>query len=224
MRTTRLGRDSDGRHLNRRLWPRPGGPSASLASLHVEARQHYSPPAAWIVEDPLIECVPSCCAAAADGEAANESKGHAMAKMESTVTIARPVEEVFRFFLALDENAPKVDPSAGSVLKSPDRPAGPGTTFRFRQQTLGKVRETTTRFTGVEPNKKIEFEAVIGPMRPKASLTFEPADGGTRVTFRGDSNPVGPLRWLNPVFNRKGQQVWGQRLGRVKAVLEASAT
>ena len=147
-----------------------------------------------------------------------------MAKMESTVTIARPVEEVFGFFLALDENAPKVDPSAGSVVKSPEGPAGPGTTFRFRQQTLGKVRETTTRFTGVEPNKKIEFEAEIGPMRPKASLTFEQADRGTRVTFRGDSNPIGPLKLLNPVFNRKGRQAWGQRLARVKTVLEGSAT
>ena len=147
-----------------------------------------------------------------------------MAKMEATVTIARPVEEVFGFFLALDENAPKVDPSAGSVVKSPEGPAGPGTTFRFRQQALGRVRETTTRFTGVEPNKKIEFEAEIRPMRPKASLTFEQADGGTRVTFRGDSNPVGPLKWLTPVMNRTGQQVWGQRLARVKTVLEDSAT
>jgi uncharacterized protein YndB with AHSA1/START domain len=110
-----------------------------------------------------------------------------MAKMEATVTIARPVEEVFRFFLALDENAPKVDPSAGSVVKSPEGPSGPGTTFRFRQQSLGKVRETTTRFTGVEPNRRIEFEAEIGPMRPQCDLTFEQTDGGTRVTFRGDS-------------------------------------
>ena len=119
-----------------------------------------------------------------------------MAKMEATVTIGRPVEEVFRFFLDLDENAPKVDPSAGSVVKSPEGPSGPGTTFRFRQQTLGKVRETTTRFTAVEPNRKIYFEAEIGPMRPKCDLTFEQADGGTRVTFRGDSNPVGRLSGL----------------------------
>ena len=146
-----------------------------------------------------------------------------MARMESTVTIARPVEEVFGFFLALDENAPKVDPSAGSVVKSPEGPAGPGTTFRFRQHTLGKIRETTTRFTGVEPNQKIEFEAEIGPMRPQCDLTFEQTDGGTRVTFRGDSNPPDLLKWLNPVWNRKGQQVWGQRLARVKTVLEASA-
>jgi hypothetical protein len=147
-----------------------------------------------------------------------------MAGMESTVTIVRPVEEVFGFFLALDENAPKTDPSAGSVVKSPEGPTGPGTTFRFRQQTLGKIRETTTRFTGIEPNRRIEFDAEIGPMRPKCDLTFEQTDGGTRVTFRGDSNPVGPLKPLSPLFNRKGQQVWGQRLARVKAVLEASAS
>src|SRR5215204_916942 len=107
-----------------------------------------------------------------------------MARMEATVTIARPVEEVFGFFLALDENAPKVDPSAGSVVKSPEGSPGPGTTFRFRQQTLGKVRETTTRFTGIEPDRRIEFDAEIGPMRPKCDLTFEQTDGGTRVTFR----------------------------------------
>jgi hypothetical protein len=44
------------------------------------------------------------------------------------------------------------------------------------------------------------------------------------VTFRGDSNPVGPLKVLNPLLNRKGQQVWGQRLARVKTVLEAPTT
>jgi hypothetical protein len=147
-----------------------------------------------------------------------------MARMQTTVMIARPVEEVFHFFLALDENAPKVDPSSGSVVKSPEGPAGPGTTFRFQQQTLGKVRETTTRFTGVEPNRRIDFEAEIGPMRPKCDLTFEQADEGTRVTFRGDSNPIGPLKLLNPLFNRKGQQMWGQRLARVKTVLEAPTT
>lgn len=147
-----------------------------------------------------------------------------MSTMESTVTIARPVGEVFGFFLALDENAPKTDPSVGSVVKTPDGPAAAGTTFRFRQKTLGKVRETTTRFTSVEPNRKIEFEAEIGPMRPECILTFDQTDGATRVTFRGDSNPVGPFKLLSPLFNRKGQQVWGQRLARIKAVLEASAS
>jgi len=58
-------------------------------------------------------------------------------------------------------------------------------------------------------------------MRPRCTLAFEQTDGGTKVTFRGDSNPVGPLKLLTPVFNRKGQQVWDERLARVKEVLEA---
>ena len=143
-----------------------------------------------------------------------------MTKMQSAVTIRRPVDEVFGFFLALDENAPRTDPGVESVVKTPDGPTRAGTTFRFRQETLGKTRETTTRFTSVEPDRTIGFEAEIGPMRPSCTLTFEQTDSGTRVTFQGDSNPVGPLKLLSPVFNRKGQQVWDQRLARVKAVLE----
>ena len=42
-----------------------------------------------------------------------------MARMRSMVTIARPVEEVFGFFLALDENVPRTDPTVESVVKDP---------------------------------------------------------------------------------------------------------
>jgi len=146
-----------------------------------------------------------------------------MAKMQTTVVIGRPIDEVFGFFLALDENAPKTDPSVGAVVKTPEGPTGAGTTFRFQQQNLGKIRETTTRFIAIDPNRKIEFEAEIGPMRPRCDLTFEPMEEGTGVTFRGDSHPVGPLTLLSPILNRKGQQVWARRLARVKTVLESEA-
>jgi hypothetical protein len=60
-----------------------------------------------------------------------------MAKMQTTVVIRRPIDD------------------CGST--------GPGTTFRFRQQNLGKIRETTPRFIAIDPTRKIEFEAEIGP-------------------------------------------------------------
>lgn len=145
-----------------------------------------------------------------------------MPKMHVSVGIARPLEEVFERFLAVDEIAAKTDPGVGSVSRSPEGRLGPGTTFHFRQETLGKERETTTTYTAVVTNQRIDFDAVIGPMRPKCSLAFEPTDGGTRVTFDGDANPVGPLKLLSPLFNRKGQQVWTERLARAKAVLEES--
>jgi hypothetical protein len=144
--------------------------------------------------------------------------------MESTVTIARPVAEVFGSILALDEIAARIDPSLESVIKTPQGPPGPGTTFRLRQHNVGKMRETTTRFTAIETNRRIEFEAEVGPMRPKGDLTFEPVDRGTRITFRGDSNPIGLLRLLSPLLNRIGEKVWSKRLAAIKAVLEASAS
>jgi uncharacterized protein YndB with AHSA1/START domain len=141
--------------------------------------------------------------------------------MQSEVTIRRPVDEVFGLFVDLDKYALQVDPGAESVVKSPDGPTAPGTEFRFRQYNLGKMRETVTRYTAVEPNRRIEFEAEIGPMRPKCDLTFEPIEGGTRLMFSGDSNPVAPLRLLSPLLNRKGEQVWSERLRRVKEFLES---
>ncbi len=146
-----------------------------------------------------------------------------MPKMRSTVTIARPLEEVFRFFLDLERSAPRTDPSVEHVVKTPRGPTEPGTTFRLRQHSLGKTRETTTRYTAIEPNRKIEFEGAIGPMRPKCCLAFEQTSNGTSVTFSGNSNPVGMLKPLSPLFNQKGQQVWTHRLDRIKALLEKPA-
>jgi uncharacterized membrane protein len=146
-----------------------------------------------------------------------------MSRMRSAVTIARPVEEVFRFFLDLEQNAPKTDPSVEYVVKTPEGPTESGTTFRLRQRSLGKQRETTTRFTAIEPNRKIQFEGAIGPLRPKCSLTFEQTSDGTSVTFSGNSKPVGVLKPLSSLFNRKGQRVWAQRLDRIKGVLETPA-
>jgi len=146
-----------------------------------------------------------------------------VAKVESTVRIARPVAEIFRFFLDLDKNARITDPNVESVVKTPDGPTGPGTTFRFRQKALGKVRETTTTFISLEPNRKIEMEARLGPLRPKGTITFDQANPGTTVVVRLSPNPVGPLKLLSPVFARIGQKVWDKRLARLKAALESSA-
>jgi uncharacterized membrane protein len=144
-----------------------------------------------------------------------------MGKIESAVTIERPVEEVYRYFLDLDKNAP-TDPSVESVAKEPAGPTAPGTTFRYRHRTRRGVRETTMRFTALEPNERIDFEAEVGPMRPRGTLMFEETVGRTRLTFQGEPNPVGPFKVLSPLFRRKGQQIWDERLARVKTAIEAS--
>ena len=142
--------------------------------------------------------------------------------MESTVIIERPVEEVFGFVLDLT-NIPSTDPSVRSVEKTSEGPIEAGSTFLMRQEAppVGKVREATVRYTAVEPDRAIEFEAMVGPITPAARLTFEQADSGTKVTFRGDPNPVGPLKIISPLISYQGQRMWDKRLAGLKSTLEA---
>ena len=141
--------------------------------------------------------------------------------MDSTVLIERPVEEVFGFVADLT-NVPSMDPSVKSVQKTSEGPIGTGSTFRIRQRAphLGKVRDASVRYTAVKPNPKIDLKARVGPSSPTARLTFERADGGTRVRVRGEPNPGGPLKVLSPLSTRQGQHVWDKRLARLKRTME----
>jgi uncharacterized protein YndB with AHSA1/START domain len=114
--------------------------------------------------------------------------------MQSMIEINRPIEAVFGFFLDLEQSVVHTDPKVVSVVKVTDGPPQAGTTFLMRQPVMGTVREQTMRVTDLEPNRRIDMEAAFGPVRPRFSLTFEPTAKGTRVTFRGDSRPVGPFK------------------------------
>ncbi len=141
--------------------------------------------------------------------------------MQSVIEINRPVESVYGFLLDLERSIVSTDPTVLSVVKKTEGPLGAGTVFVIRQPMMGKVREQTTRITAVEPNRRIDFEAAFGPVRPRLSLTFEPSAGGTRVTIRGDSRPVGPLKLVAFLMDRIGQRNWDRRLGLMKTTLEA---
>jgi carbon monoxide dehydrogenase subunit G len=141
------------------------------------------------------------------------------ARLESAVTIARPVEEVYRFLLNLDQHP--TDPGVESVVKTPDGPTAEGTAFHFHHG--GRPRQTTMRFTSLEAYRSIHFDGHVGPLRPAGDFSFQPTDSATKLTVSVAANPIGPFRLLTPLINRKGQEIWDQRLARIKAALEAPA-
>ena len=145
-----------------------------------------------------------------------------MAGMQADIEINRPVEAVYGFFLDLERNIVATDPTVESVVKVTDGPIGPGTRYRLRQPVLGKVREQTMWITAVDPNRRIDMEAAFGPVRPQFSLVFEPTTSGTRVTYRGNSRPVGPFKLVTVLMDRIGQRNWKRRLSLMKAVLESN--
>ena len=140
-------------------------------------------------------------------------------QIESTVLIARPVEVVFPFLLDLEQSA-ATDPNLVSVEKTLPGPIGVGTTYILRQRIQGRIRESTTRYTGIEPNRRIEFEADLGPIAARASIAVEPVEGGTRVIVRGGGTPRGVLKLFSGRFQHIGQRAWDERLAQVKAALD----
>ena len=142
--------------------------------------------------------------------------------MRAEISINRPVETVYAFFLDLERNIASTDPRVESVIKVTEGVAGPGTTFVIRQPMFGRVREQRMWITHAELNRSIGLAAAFGPVRPQLRLAFEPTStGSTLVTMTGDSRPIGPLRLVAFAMDRVGMRNWNRRLRLIKAALEA---
>jgi uncharacterized protein YndB with AHSA1/START domain len=112
---------------------------------------------------------------------------------ERTVTINRPVDEVFAFI---------ADGRTASQWRSGvldvDLVSGSGRGARYSQGVRGPGGRRIAadyEITEYEPNTKIAFRTTAGPVRPTGSFTFEPMGTGTIVTFRLDAE-LGGLKGL----------------------------
>ena len=137
-------------------------------------------------------------------------------RVEATVAVARPPEDVFAFFLDFDKYGN--ERRAESVVKEPEGPTSAGTVFRFGN---GKGRETTMRFTSLEPNRKIEFDGDVGWLRPVGAFIIEPTEGGSKLTITVAPNPVGAFKVASPAVNVLGTRTWAKRLAQIKAAIES---
>ena len=143
-----------------------------------------------------------------------------MGVIRSEIRIERPVEAVYGYFANPDRYVAQASPDVESVVRVDAGPTQAGSTFRFRHSD-GPVRESTSRFTVVRANRELQFEGVVGVLRPWNQLLFEPSQGATTVRFAGTANPTGPARVLSPLVSRIGRRLWAERLAKAKSFLEA---
>jgi len=143
-----------------------------------------------------------------------------MGTIRCEIDINKPVEAVYEYFANPDRDIDRVTPDIESVERLSPGPTASGSTFRF-VHSGGPVRESMSRFTVVRPPRELQFEGVVGALRPWNQLTFDVADGVTTVRFAGRANPTGALRLLLPLVSLMGHRLWKERLSKAKAVLEA---
>ncbi|MGH3469750.1 MAG: SRPBCC family protein [Thermocrispum sp.] len=141
-----------------------------------------------------------------------------MIKMEHSVVIDRPAEEVFGF-VADQANESKWHKD---VLEAhPQRPLEMGASVTWLIRFMGKS-SYVVEVTAFEPPRRIELTTREGPLKPVLTHTFEPVDGATRYQRRvqipldGMFRLVGPIMKVTGAAHRRNAR-WAENL---KSLLE----
>jgi ligand-binding SRPBCC domain-containing protein len=143
-----------------------------------------------------------------------------MTRFEHSITIRRPLEEVWAFV-----NDPANDPTwQGPTLEVRGdflAPVEVGDEFVMVSQYLGLRIETTFVVTEYEPMSRSSVRAVSGPVPATATYTFESVEGGTRFTMLGETDAHGLFKLAEPVFARMARREWASSGETLKELLEA---
>ena len=145
-----------------------------------------------------------------------------MAKIETSIVINRPIEEVFAVLSDLENNA-KWSSGFVEVKKTSEGPIGVGTTWRAIQKVLGQRIETEAELTEYEPNRKFAAKSKSGPIPVEVRQTFDPVEAGTRVSIEGQLEPGGFFKMAEPLVTRMLKRTLETDFANVKDLMEANA-
>lgn len=122
-------------------------------------------------------------------------------KAEVTRQIAAPIESVFDVFTDLPRAADRIS-GIESVEMLTDGPFAVGTRWKETRKMMGKLATETMWITAVELNRSYTAEAESCGTHYTTMFTFEPADGGTRVTMSFAGQPMTLLAKLMSPLGR----------------------
>jgi uncharacterized membrane protein len=142
-----------------------------------------------------------------------------MPSAQHSVVIRRPVGEVFAF-VADGENAMRWRPGVLDV----SRQSGQGLGAIYRQGVRGPGGRRIAadyEVTAFDPDRRIGFHAIAGPVRPSGEYRFDGSPEGTTVHFSLDATLTG---WKRLVMGRAVQSTMEaemRTLDTLKKILES---
>ena len=145
-----------------------------------------------------------------------------MLKLDLSIVINRPVEEVFAF-LSNPENGPKWTSSIAEVEITSQGPIGVGTTYRSVRTALGRRLEIEFEITEYEPNRRYATKSISGPFPSESKVTFERVAGGTRVSGTLMGEPGGFFKLAEPLLVSMMKRQYEADLANLRDLMEAHA-
>jgi uncharacterized membrane protein len=141
-----------------------------------------------------------------------------MINVENSVTINKPVEEVFTYTNDMN-NIPKWQNGVETV-KSSDETPKVGTQYTEVRQFMGREMETEVEITALEPNQKYAAKALSGPVPYEVTVTFEAVDGGTKMNTSIQAEPGGFFKLAEGMVAKQLKKSIQEDSQRLKSILE----
>jgi uncharacterized membrane protein len=136
------------------------------------------------------------------------------------VTIGRPATEVFAF-VADGLNGPRW--RSGILDIAHVSGSGVGATYKQGVKGPGGRRvDADYEITAYEPNTRLAFKTIAGPVRPTGDYLFTEVDGGTRLAFALQADLSGFKKLLMSGAVQKTMESEAAATERLKTVLEST--
>lgn len=142
-----------------------------------------------------------------------------MARIEASITVNRPIEEVFTFTADVN-NAAKWQSGIIEAVRTSSDPVGVGTTYRFKQQVVGQKMDTTGTLTAYDPPNRWAWKATSGPFPMSGATACEAVGDGTRVTVSIDAEPGGFFKLAEGLLTKQVQSQTENDLKKLKEIME----
>jgi uncharacterized membrane protein len=150
-------------------------------------------------------------------------------RIEESIVIDRPCDEVFAFLEARDNDARWMTAVRASAWLEPGDRAGVGRRGRMTLRSLAGTQEYVDEVIDFELGRRIAHRTVDGPIQLGTACLTAPAGTGCRATVVAEATHLGELavpgiigRLASPVLTLLLRRGFRADLARLKGILEAS--
>lgn len=148
-----------------------------------------------------------------------------MPTIEESITINRPVDEIYAF-MADGNNVAVYDSSCVRSAPETEGELAVGTRWRGATKVLGREFEWVTECTELDPEKSATFKTVEGKLPFEVRTQYSPDGEGTRLVYRIDAESgLGGVfgRLADPLVVKAQTRTVKANLATLKELLESQA-
>ena len=142
-----------------------------------------------------------------------------MKTIQATITIERPIEEVFEAATNF-RHLPNWRMDLIHAKITSEGPVQTGSTYLFNMKVMGRAIDTTGEVEKFESPRLYAWKATSGPFLQSGNIRFETTKGGTHVLETIHADPGGFFKLAEPLLMKQQQNQMERDLRQLKDLLE----